>query len=340
MPTVSAGLVAGLADYAVARGADRAVLMAQAGFVADDLVDQDRRLPLRHYPDLLHLAAGMVGDPALALHFGRDVAMAEMSIVGLIMEASATMMEAFTQLQRYGRLVLDAGGASAGPPGLELVHESGRLYLVERRADADRSPELTDVTFAHLACGPRRFLVQPHVLGVELARPEPPHAAAYAAVFRCPVRFGAQWNALELHPEVGGWRVAQNPRYVFGVLTERAEALLTEQATAGSMRAHVEALLLPVLHQGPIGVEGIAAQLGLSRTTLFRRLKSEGTSFAAVLDDVRHSLALHYLGGGKVSVNESAYLLGFSDAAAFSRAFRRWTGRPPGAYRRGKTPKI
>lgn len=338
MPTVSAGLVAGLADYAVARGADRAALMARAELTGESLSDPDRRLPLMHYPDMLRTVEAMLNDPALALHFGRDVAMAEMSIVGLIMEASATMMDAFTQLQRFGRLALDAGDGAAGSAGLALVQEQGRLYLVEQRADG--LPELTDVVFAQLTCGPRRFLGQSHVLGVEFTRPAPPHAAAYAAVFQCPVRFGARWNALELHPDVGGWRVAQNPRYVFGVLTEKADALLEQQAATESLRGRVEALLLPVLHQGPIGGDDVAAQLAISRTTLFRRLKAEGTSFAAVLDDVRRRLALQYLGSGKVSVNETAYLLGFSDAAAFSRAFRRWNGSSPGAYRRVTFAKI
>lgn len=334
-PTVAAGLVAGLVDYAVGRGADRTILMSRSGLVASDLSDPDGRQPLERYVALLHVAAEMAGDPAMALHFGRDVAMAELSIVGLIMEASATMMEAFEQLGRYGRLALDSGPVGADAAALLLVEEAGRLFVVERRPDADAMPELTDVAFAQLTCGPRRFLAQPHVLGVELIRPAPPHAAAYAAVFGCQVRFGARRNALELHPQVGDWRVAQNPRYVFGVLTERAEALLAGQAAQDNMSARVEALLLPVLHHGSTGVETVAAQVGLSRTSLFRRLKEEGTSFTDLLDDLRRRLALQYLGGGRASVNETAYLLGFSDAAAFSRAFRRWTGSTPGAYRRG-----
>ncbi len=72
----------------------------------------------------------------------------------------------------------------------------------------------------------------------------------------------------------------------------------------------------------------------MSRQTLFRRLKAEGTSFEKLLDALRHRLALGYLRGDKVSVNETAYLVGFSDPAAFSRAFRRWTGSSPREMRR------
>jgi AraC-like DNA-binding protein len=79
----------------------------------------------------------------------------------------------------------------------------------------------------------------------------------------------------------------------------------------------------------------VACHLGMSRQTLFRRLKVEGVTFELVLDDLRRTLALHYLGGQKVSVNETAYLVGFSEPAAFSRAFKRWTGSNPSEVRRG-----
>jgi len=84
-----------------------------------------------------------------------------------------------------------------------------------------------------------------------------------------------------------------------------------------------------VLHKGDIGMDAIAAKLAVSRQTLFRKLKAEGTTFEKVLDELRHRLALNYLSGKKVSVNETAYLVGFSDPAAFSRAFKRWTGSSP-----------
>jgi len=76
-------------------------------------------------------------------------------------------------------------------------------------------------------------------------------------------------------------------------------------------------------------IDTIAVKSGLSRQTLFRKLNAEGVTFEKVLDELRHKLALHYLNGKKVSVNQTAYLVGFSHPAAFSRAFKRWTGSSP-----------
>ena len=90
--------------------------------------------------------------------------------------------------------------------------------------------------------------------------------------------------------------------------------------------------MIPILHTGDARMDAIAGNLAISRQTLFRRLKAEGTTFENVLDELRHKLALHYLADRKVSINETAYLLGFSEPAAFSRAFKRWTGSSPRAH--------
>ena len=92
-----------------------------------------------------------------------------------------------------------------------------------------------------------------------------------------------------------------------------------------AVEAHVE----PLLGTGAIGIERVARALGLSRQTLYRRLKAEGVTFEAVLDRLRRRLAIRYIGEDGMSVKEAAYRLGFSDPAAFSRAFKRWTGMSP-----------
>ncbi|MDP1020265.1 helix-turn-helix domain-containing protein, partial [Klebsiella pneumoniae] len=70
-------------------------------------------------------------------------------------------------------------------------------------------------------------------------------------------------------------------------------------------------------------MDAVAAELGFSRQTLLRRLKAEGATYEQVLDELRSRMASHYLDGRKVSISETAYLLGFSDRAAFTHAFKR-----------------
>lgn len=326
--TTSAGLASGLIAFAVERGADRAALMTKARVRPAELKDADSRLPFETYMALMRAAQDLCGDPAFALHFGEAVDLADLSIVGLIMNASATMGDAFAQMQRLGRLTLETEGLSEGPR-FELKMHEGQLWMVDTRANPNAFPELTEGAFARLACGPRRFLPEPHVLEVQFTHPAPSYRAEYDRIFQCPMTFSSGWNAMRLDPHIATWPVALQPRYVFGVLTERADGLLQELEDQKTVRGRVEAVLLPLLHTGEVRADGVARTLGFSRQTLFRKLKSEDASYKQLLYALRHRMALRYLTGARVSVNETAYLVGFSEPAAFSRAFKRWTGKSP-----------
>ncbi|MFL1431955.1 MULTISPECIES: AraC family transcriptional regulator [unclassified Nocardiopsis] len=333
--TIAAGLVAGLLAYAGRHGADTDALAAAAGLSRERPADPDARVPLARYLELVSAARRALADDALSLHYGAEVAMADVSIVGLVMEAAPDMAAALAQLQRYRRLALEVDADGNGPR-FELEHSGGRLLLVEHRP-AGPGTELSEAAVARLVCGPRRFLDRPHVLGVHLTRPapkDPAGAAEYERVLGCPVRFGARRTVLELHPEVGSWPVARHPRYVFGVLREKGDALLARRPPPETFTERVEEAVRAMVHQGDLGADAVAARLHCSRSTLSRRLRAEGTGFRRVVDGVRRELAVSYLRAGRASVGEVAYLVGFSDAAAFSRTFRRWTGQSPGRFRR------
>lgn len=328
--TASAGLVRGLLEFAVARGAERQLLTTRAGIDERTLEDADNRIPFDVYVALMREATALCGDPALALHYGDSIDMSEVSIVGLIMNASETMAEAFAQLERFSQLALEVEGAGER---FGVTFRNGALWIVDRRLNPNDFPQLSEVTFSRLACGPRRFLQQSHILEVHFTHPAPSYRQEYERVFGCKVVFDSEWNAMRMHPEAPTWRVALQPRYVFGVLTERADMLMQSLRDSRTTRAQVEEIILPVLHKGNANADAIARAMGFSRQTLFRRLKEEGVTFEEVLDDLRHRMALHYLQGKRASVSEVAYLVGFSDRASFSRAFKRWTGRSPGEVR-------
>lgn len=332
--TVGAGLVRGLIDMAVAQGAGEQALAQRSGIHAGDIEDHDARVPMSRYIALMHAAQDLTGDPAFALHFGAHYDLADLSIAGLIMNASETMGEAFLQMNRFGRLVIEVEGVGMGAERFQRVVVDGQYWLVDARENPNAFPELTEVTFARIARHPRRFLEKPHVIEVHVTHPAPAYAAEYERVFEAPVVFASHWNAMRMDPNLSSYRVALQPRYVFGALAQYAEALLQELENSKSVRGRVESLLMPKLHTGDISINAIAEKLGVSRQTLFRRLKAEGVTFEKVLDDLRHRLALDYLGGRRASVNETAYLVGFSDPAAFSRAFKRWTGKSPREMRK------
>ena len=325
---VGAGVARGLMRFAIAKGADEAALSARCGITAAEVADQDHRVPMTNYFALVHAAKELTRDPAIALHYGEEVDLSEVSIAGLIMNASADMREAFLQMNRFGRLVVEVE-TEAGATRFRHVVEDGQVWLVDTRANPNAFFELTEVTFARQICGLRRFLPRPFALEVHVTHP----AAEYERIFGCPVVFDSRWNAMRTDASLQSHKVALQPHYVFGVLSERARMLVKELENSKSTRGRVESLLAPLLHTGDISMDAIAAKMSVSRQTLFRRLKAEDVTFEKVLDELRHRLALDYLGGRKTSVNETAYLVGFSDPAAFSRAFKRWTGKSPSEMR-------
>ena len=328
------GLARGLYDYAVARGADRAALAASAAIDPSTLNDPDARLPASRYVALMKAGQALTGDPSLALHFAEAVDLADLSIVGLITHACETMNDAFTQLARYDRLAADHG-AGGGPRYQRLPGPAGTLWLVDARANPNAFPEATEGGFVRLVVGPRRFDPTPFCREVHFTHAEPAYSAEYHRIFRCPVVFGAERNAMLIEGWWADRKIAARGGYAFGVLAGHAEGLMTSLEETDTLRGRVEAALMSVLHTGEVGMAGVARRLGFSRQTLLRRLKAEGTTYEAVLDDLRRRLARDYLQARKVSVNETAYLVGFADPASFSRAYKRWTGRPPSEARIG-----
>jgi AraC-like DNA-binding protein len=325
--TVAAGLARGLMELAVSKGASQEKLAERSGIDPASLHDQDNRIPFAKYVALMRAGKELCNDPALALHYGETNDLSHISIVGLIGYASETMLEGLAQLNRYGRLVVEFDG---GPNRFQIMRKNATLWVVDTRENANEFPELTESTFARMICAPRKFGIAQAAKAVHVTHAAPVYRDEYERIYGAPVTFESDWNAMQIDEFLMTQRIQLEPRYVFGILSEHADALLKSLRDSKSTRGRVEGLLMPILHTGGASMDLIASRMGVSRQTLFRKLKAEGATFEKVLDQLRHKLALHYLSGNKVSVNETAYLVGFSDRATFSRAYKRWTGTSPG----------
>jgi len=329
-PTIAAGYARALMALAVSKGASERALAERSGIEPATLEDQDARVPLARYLALMGAGKELCNDPALALHFGEAYEISELSIVGLIGNAATTFAESLAQLNRYHRLVADID--TGADDGLALARSGGELWLIDRRASVSAHPELVESGFARMVCASRRYVRdRPLVMAVHVMHAAPAYADEYARILQVPVTFESDKNALQLRDD--DWLTLKAPlpsKYIFGVLSERADALLASLAHDTTMRGRVERELMPILHTGAASLTLVAERMGLSAQTLSRRLRAEGTTFGKLRDALRHRLAIEYLRGKRVSVKEVAYLVGFSERSAFSRAFRRWTGASPG----------
>ena len=329
--TLAAPFARALVDLAVAKGADRQALLGGAGIDTCDLDDREARLPFDRYVRLMRAAKAATGDPALALHFGEAVDVTELSLVALLSQACESPMDAFAQMNRFGRL--DVEVSNDDRDRFELVRRGGRLWFVDARPDPNAFPEMTESSFARMFSSSRRAGLPELVSEVHVTHQAPSYRDEYERIFRVPVIFESTWNAMAIDEKLMSMTFALQPRYLFDILSAKAAALLGELDRSKAMRGRVEALLTPLLPSGEARIERVAQQLGMSRQTLYRRLRAERTSFEEVLDALRHRLALRALEAGSKSVGEIAYELGFADRGAFSRAFKRWTASSPAAYR-------
>lgn len=306
------------------------MLLERSGIRSADLVDPDTRVPLLRYLALMSASVALCHDAALALRFGEVVRTEDLSVAFSIAGTTATVGEACSQVNRFGRLV--HGGQE--PELLRFVKNREGAWLVFSRENDRTSQPLQETGLAWCVRETRRMLKNNHrgeafPRAIHFNYEEPRYRSEYDRVFGVPLFFGRDRTAMLVDDGFLGLRMPSSNPYVTRVLGIHAGRLLERLDASTTMRGKVESVLIPGLRAGEAAVDLVAKKMGLSRQTLFRRLKSEGVTFETVLNELRRDLAVDYLRNGTNPVSEVARLLGYSESAAFSRAFKRWTGVSP-----------
>jgi AraC-like DNA-binding protein len=262
------------------------------------------------------------GDGAFGLTLARAATAKPMGLFGHMVWLSGSVRDAIARATRFYAMVSRRTAMT-----LEVRGTVATLHQ-RRIADLARGAILTEYVFASFALRARAATAKRFTLrAVRFAHgPGRASRARYARTFAAPVTFSAAVDELEFDAAQLDLPLASADPITSAVLEARVAALAATPERH-PLLDRVRAAAATHLADPP-SLQTVSAQLGISARTLRRRLADEDTSLRELVDQLRRERADELLAAGS-SVKEIAFTLGFSEPSAFSRAYKRWTGRPP-----------
>ena len=314
-----------------------AAALAEAGIAAPLLVQDTARVPAQAFARLWLAVARLLDDEFFGLD-SRRMKLGTFAMLCHALAGQATVGAALRLALRGFGLVFDDITASlhlvAGQATLQIDNRIHRGALGAAAQDARRFADETLLVMLHgLLCwlaGRRVPLVR-----VDWAHARPAHADEYRRMFAPLQRFDAPATAALFDARVLAAASTVTPASLKAFLRDAPQSVFLKQVLATGLGDRARRLCRVALDQGEPAptLAALARALGLSAATLRRRLDAEGAAWGLLKDDVRRDLALQLLAEGQLSVADIAARLGFEDASTFYRAFRKWTGCAPGAWR-------
>jgi AraC-like DNA-binding protein len=310
------------------QGADASAIRCLPGLDAID--DPDVRVPEATAEMAWRLAATFTRDTAIGLHVAEALPRGALDLVEYAFRSSPSLSSGLERLARYGRVLSDRVAARVDANGGALrfiLRDTGTTAVHPARAEFGLA---TALRLARETTG--AAIVPQHVC---FAHAAPADVIEYERFFRAKVRFDAGSNSLILDAEDAGLALAGADAALAEIVRRRLEKALVDRdrPTSGPLAVRVRRLIVEHLGQAPLTPDAAARMLAVSRRSLSRRLAEEGTTFSAILDEVRAEFARALLGDRTLSIADIAFFLQYSEPAAFHRSFRRWTGQTPGQFR-------
>jgi AraC-like DNA-binding protein len=328
-PTVRIGPLAAIPAVLRDLGVDPAAALRETGFDPSYFDDHDLPVSYRSLGRALAQSASAAGCEHFGLLVGARSGPGSVGVVGHLMTLAPDVGTALGELQHYFGLH-DRGGSVV----LELGGDLCALGYAVVTPGVEGIDQVHDLSLA-VGCNLMRALCGPAwaPASVHLPRRRPRDAEPWRRFFGAPVAFDAPRSLMRFPRR---WLAAPVPtadRSLHGFVRRHADAARAEAEV--DPVAEVRALVRACIAEGGGHAAQVARLLGVHPRTLNRRLATAGTTFQQVRDGALHAMSLQLLGATSMPVSEAAAALGYADATAFIRAFRRWTGVTPACWRRG-----
>lgn len=288
----------------------------------------------RHSLDkIVHLWAELgkkIEDPCFGLIAAECWHPSNFGILGYAMLVSTSLRTALERLIRFHRLIEDIDFGElcedkvAGTLAFTISNVSGTSFLQGRE----------DAALAWLMSILRmNFQDTLSPVSMHFTHPEPVCSGKYFEFFKSPVNFNASTASMVLSLEDAD-KILPSANDELAAFDDHLMTDYIATLDEKDMLTQVRKAIVEHLPSGDATVEIIASELFYSSRNFQRALQQEGTTFTALLNECRMSLAKQYVRNKKFDMTDLAFLLGFSELSTFSRSFKRWTGKSPSQYRK------
>ena len=310
------------------RGLDSHAIFKEAGLDHTKLGDGQARYRLDEMTRLWTVAVRETGDTCFGAEVGKQWTPTTFHALGFAWLASGTLKDALQRFTRYTRIVNNSLSAKLETHGanihliMETSEDESKIHSAARDAGMTAV-----ITMCRLLCGDEFSPVEMHV-----SRERPECHKELEKFVGCQIEFGAEQNQSLFDRITAEKRLPTGNSELVKVNEDLAMKYLIKLDGA-SIKMQVNARLIEMMPRGHVSEDAIATQMNLSLRTLQRKLREENTSYSQVYKSIRQEMAGEYIQDPQMSMTEISYLLGFSEQANFTRAFRRWYGTSPSAAR-------
>lgn len=334
--TVAATIVADMYQYLEERGISPAAAAKECAIAIGVPPKPDERVAGSAVERLWTYCVRETGDPLVGLHMAEAYNPGTLDILGYVVLSCSTVGQVLDRLSQYVRVINDG-------MRVEVVRDPRtafcRCSFVEQADNylLRRPREAMDTMWGGLAREMGRLTSKP-LTATEVwfrhAKPPVKEVAEYERAFGAPVRFGASEDRFVIARTHLDEPIRSANPALLQVFERHADDVLARLESHGKPSRRVMEIVAARMKGTVPTLTDVARELAMSERNLQRALRGDGTSFQKLVDELRKDLAISHLANPETSAGQVGFLLGFSEPSAFHRAFRRWTGKAPNAYRR------
>jgi AraC-like DNA-binding protein len=331
-PQIGAAAIQPLLAALVERGADVAAFCARLGLDPRIVHDPEARIPLGRLDATWNCGAELLRDPHLGLHLAESVSASSFGLLSYLGASCPTWGDGVRTVCSYFRVFSEASSYH-----LTIAGDSAVVTATHDAPSAEPVRQRVEFTVAVMHGYGRRYVDGDwRAADVFLEHPAPPGdtLAEHQRVFGRLPRFSAGASGFAFPAALLDRPMRTSEPRLAMILERLASRLLADVPDATSVAHRIRMDLRRTGLHADLSLEAVARRLGMSPRTLQRRLRDESTSLSDLVDQVRRTVATRLLTAPETGIAEVAYEVGFSEPAAFHRAFKRWTGLTPAEFRR------